>query len=211
MDRPDTASATGSSASRKRAAPTASPTTTPDPDRASVRQRDDKADLLAAANANAKLANPLRGLSVAELRDAGRGYALSRGITEPEDVRAFELGAVLAQLPEKWERVGGLEGGADEAELRVLEKEYGNKWSQPPLLYLVIVMCSTCAAVQGMVGVLGAKGEANRTRTRRWSTARSCFTASSLGLATRSRSATPGSSAWSTRRRTCAAPCSAAG
>jgi hypothetical protein len=151
MYRPDTASATGSSASPKPATPTASPAT-PDPDRASARLRDDKAGLIAAANANARLANPLRGLSVAELRGAGRGYALSRGIVEPADVRAFELGAVLAQRPERWERVGGVEGGADEAELRVLEREYGNKWSHPPLLYLVIVLCSTCAAVQGMVG-----------------------------------------------------------
>jgi hypothetical protein len=87
---------------------------------------------------------------VAELQAAGREYALARGIFEPEDVRAFELGAVLAQLPERWERVRDL--GAGDDELRVLEREYSNKWSQPRLLYLVIVLCSTCAAVQGMVG-----------------------------------------------------------
>jgi hypothetical protein len=154
MDRPDTASATGSSASPK----PISPTTTPDPDRDDLasRQRppataEDEAELIAAANANAKLANPLAGLSVARLRAAGRAYALSRSIVDAADVRAFELGAVLAQQPEKWDRVGDVDDGADAAELRVLEKEYTNKWSQPPLLYLVIVLCSTCAAVQGMV------------------------------------------------------------
>jgi hypothetical protein len=159
MDRPDTASATGSSASPKPATPTTSPTT-PEPDRdggVAVASRspppaDDKAELIAAASANARLANPLAGLSVARLRAAGRAYALSKGVADPADVRAFELGAVLAQRPEKWERVGGIEDGADAEELRVLEKEYANKWSQPPLLYLVIVLCSTCAAVQGMVG-----------------------------------------------------------
>lgn len=148
MDRPDTASATGSSASPKPGTPTTSPTHDLDR-RPSAPLPDDKAELIATANANAKLANPLLGLSVAELRSAGRAYALSRGIADPEDVRAFELGAVLAQRPEKWERVGGSEG-ANEEELRVLEKEYANKWSQPPLMYLVIVLCSTCAAVQGM-------------------------------------------------------------
>jgi hypothetical protein len=144
MDRPDTASATGSSASPKPTTPTTSPLLD-DP----ARPRD-TSTLLGTANANAKLANPLAGLSVAELRSAGRAYALSRGIADADDVRAFELGAVLAQRPERWERVGGGEG-ASEQELRVLEKEYSNKWSQPPLLYLVIVLCSTCAAVQGMV------------------------------------------------------------
>jgi hypothetical protein len=34
--------------------------------------------------------------------------------------------------------------------MTVLDKEYTNKWSQPFILYLVIVLCSTCAAVQGM-------------------------------------------------------------
>ena len=40
--------------------------------------------------------------------------------------------------------------GLREEELEVLRKEFTNRWSQPKLLYLVIILCSTCAAVQGM-------------------------------------------------------------
>jgi hypothetical protein len=99
-------------------------------------------------NENAKLANPLAGLTITELREEGRAYAKEHGIVDAEDIRAFELGAVLAQAPEKYDRLGQF---AEGNEMQVLEKEYKNKWSQPKLLYLVIVLCSTCAAVQGMV------------------------------------------------------------
>jgi len=83
-----------------------------------------------------------------ELKDAARDYCILHAITEPEDIRAFELGAILAQSPHKYDRI---RGEASEEEMTVLEREYTHKWSQPKLLYLVIVLCSTCAAVQGMV------------------------------------------------------------
>jgi hypothetical protein len=98
-------------------------------------------------NVNAKLANPLDHFTLDELRSAGSDYAKLHGITDPDDLRAFELGAILAQHPEKWSRLKGL---ATDDEMTVLEKEFTNRWSQPRLLYLVIVLCSTCAAVQGM-------------------------------------------------------------
>jgi hypothetical protein len=98
-------------------------------------------------NLNAKLANPLDGYTFAELRQMGRDYAKLHAIAEPEDIRAFELGAVLAQTPEQFDR---LKNHATVEEMDVLQKEFSNRWSQPKLLYLVIVLCSTCAAVQGM-------------------------------------------------------------
>jgi hypothetical protein len=52
----------------------------------------------------------------------------------------------LAQDPEAYDKVEGL---TDE-ELEVLRREFTNKWSQPKLMYLVIILCSACAAVQGM-------------------------------------------------------------
>ncbi len=67
-------------------------------------------------------------------------------LVEPEDFRAFEIGAVLAQNPKKFEAVEGLRP----EELDVLRREFSSRWSQPWLLYLVIILCSTCAAVQGM-------------------------------------------------------------
>lgn len=63
-------------------------------------------------------------------------------LVEPEDFRAFELGAVLAQNPKAYEKVQGF----TPEELEVLKKEFTHRWSQPKLLYLVIILCSTCAA-----------------------------------------------------------------
>jgi hypothetical protein len=99
-------------------------------------------------NMNAKLANPLHGYSFTELQQMGRDYAKLHAIAEPEDIRAFELGAVLAQTPEKFDR---LKNHVTAEEMDVLQKEFNSRWSQPKLLYLVIVLCSTCAAVQGML------------------------------------------------------------
>lgn len=97
-------------------------------------------------NDNAKLANPLAGYSFAELKNQGATYVKKYQIGDEEDIRAFELGACLAQDPSKFESVDGLTG----EELDVLRKEFTHRWSQPKLMYLVIVLCSTCAAVQGM-------------------------------------------------------------
>lgn len=58
--------------------------------------------------ANALLANPLRGYSLAELGKMGKAYALEHALVEPEDFRAFELGAQLAQNPKGFESVEGL-------------------------------------------------------------------------------------------------------
>lgn len=97
-------------------------------------------------NVNAKLANPLAGYSHAELEEQGTAYARKYQIGDNEDVRAFQKGACLAQDPSKYGSVEGL----DEKELEVLRKEFTNRWSQPARMYLVIALCSTCAAVQGM-------------------------------------------------------------
>ncbi|MCJ1313283.1 hypothetical protein MMC25_006960 [Agyrium rufum] len=97
-------------------------------------------------NANAKLANPLAGYSHAELKQMGAAYVKKHQIGDEEDIRAFELGACLAQEPSQYETLEGLEP----EELEVLRKEFTNRWSQPKLMYLVIILCSTCAAVQGM-------------------------------------------------------------
>jgi hypothetical protein len=93
------------------------------------------------ANINAKIANPLAGFTREELYKKGEAYA-----REDEDIRAFQIGAQLAQNPNRYDDVQGL---TDE-ERAVLSKEISNKWSQPWLMYLVIILCSTCAAVQGM-------------------------------------------------------------
>ncbi|KAL8829953.1 MAG: hypothetical protein Q9191_001708 [Dirinaria sp. TL-2023a] len=97
-------------------------------------------------NINAKLANPLARLSHATLMDKGAKYAAEHQIGGKEDIRAFQMGACLAQDPSKYDTVQGL----TPEELRVLRNEVTNRWSQPKLMYIVIILCSTCAAVQGM-------------------------------------------------------------
>ncbi|KAJ5225725.1 hypothetical protein N7468_006950 [Penicillium chermesinum] len=96
-------------------------------------------------NINAKLSNPLAGFSHAELRRQGRTFAISNEIgDDASDIRAFELGAVLAQAPEKYEKVRGLTA----QEKEVLRQEFANRWSQPWSMYAVIALCSLSAAVQ---------------------------------------------------------------
>jgi len=98
------------------------------------------------ANINAKIANPLAGFTHAELAQKGEEYARSNAVGKEEDIRAFRLGAILAQNPNRHSEVDGL----TPEESAILSKEIEKKWSQPRLLYLVIILCSTCAAVQGM-------------------------------------------------------------
>ena len=97
-------------------------------------------------NINAKLANPLARLSHATLMDMGAKYAMKHQIGGKEDIRAFQMGACLAQDPSKYDTVQGLTPD----ELRILRNEVTNRWSQPRLMYIVIILCSACAAVQGM-------------------------------------------------------------
>jgi hypothetical protein len=97
-------------------------------------------------NINAKLANPLAGYSHSALEAKGEAYARKHQIGTEEDITAFKLGAVCAQDPAKYDTVQGM----SEFDRDVMKREYANKWTQPKLLYLVIILCSTCAAVQGM-------------------------------------------------------------
>jgi hypothetical protein len=108
-------------------------------------------------NVNMKINNPLDDYTESELRIMGSDYAKMHGIADPEDIRAFELGAVLAQNPQDYKRIGN---DASPEEMSVLEKEYRSRWSQPAVMYLVIILCSTCAAVQGM-GMMSFRAQMN--------------------------------------------------
>ncbi|CAG8384632.1 unnamed protein product [Penicillium salamii] len=97
-------------------------------------------------NINAKLSNPLAGLSHTELRIQGRAFAEFHDMGDETDIRAFELGAVLAQSPERYADITDLTN----LEKQVLRRELTNKWAQPWKMYAVIALCSLSAAVQGM-------------------------------------------------------------
>lgn len=162
--------------------------------------------------ANALLANPLRGYTHKELGNMGKAYAFEHALVEPEDFRAFELGAQLAQNPKAWETVEGL----TDDEKVVLKREIESKWSQPRLLYLVIVLCSTCAAVQGMgkssLSTTTVQGKIlTSLQTRLSSMELNCSIRFNSELATLTYNATLGCSASPTRHRTYAARSSAVG
>lgn len=95
---------------------------------------------------NAKLSNPLAGFSHTELRNQGRTLAELHEMGDESDIRAFELGAMLAQCPEQYANVTGLTN----QEKGVLHRELTYRWSQPWKMYAVITLCSLSATVQGM-------------------------------------------------------------
>jgi hypothetical protein len=95
---------------------------------------------------NLKLANPLGGYNMTQLANLGEQYCRENSLGEEEDIRAFRLGAQVAKDPLKFEQVAGL----SEEEKTIFADEIANKWRQPKKLYLVILLCSLCAAVQGM-------------------------------------------------------------
>jgi len=95
---------------------------------------------------NLKIANPLSGYNAQQLGDMGEQYCRENQLGEDDDIRAFRLGAQVAKDPLRAAEVEGL----TEEERRIFQDEVDHRWRQPKLLYLVIVLCSTCAAVQGM-------------------------------------------------------------
>ncbi|KAI0974943.1 sugar transporter-domain-containing protein [Xylaria arbuscula] len=96
--------------------------------------------------ASAKLEHPLAGFTPDQLAQRGEDFCMKHGITDEEDVRAFRLGAMIAGNLNKYDTVDGL----TDREKDVLDREITHKWSNPTMLYAVIVICSLCAAVQGM-------------------------------------------------------------
>ncbi|KAI1418104.1 hypothetical protein F5Y13DRAFT_150557 [Hypoxylon sp. FL1857] len=106
--------------------------------------------------ASAKLENPLGGLTPEELGRRGEEFCAKHGLTNEVDIRAFRLGAMIAGNLNKYDAIDGL----TDREREVLDREITHKWSNPKMLYAVIVICSLCAAVQGMdeTVVNGAQG-----------------------------------------------------
>lgn len=95
---------------------------------------------------NARLANPLADYSHDELEEMGEAYARKYQLGNEEDIQAFRHGAVCAQDPLLFDTYSGL----SDREREIMRDEFVKRWHQPTLIYLVIVLCSTCAAVQGM-------------------------------------------------------------
>jgi hypothetical protein len=82
-----------------------------------------------------KLANPLAGLNQERLAAMGEEYAKLAGLTSDEDMRAFRLGAMIAGDHTRYDTITEL----TDREREVLERETTHKWSNPSMLYWVIV------------------------------------------------------------------------
>ncbi|TBU25760.1 hypothetical protein BD311DRAFT_808927 [Dichomitus squalens] len=97
-----------------------------------------------AQNLNAKLANPLAGISHEQLMADAAEYAQTHGLAEYTET--MQKGALVAQDPTLFESLPLL---TDE-DRNVLRREVTHKWDQPFTMYYLVVMCSLAAAVQGM-------------------------------------------------------------
>lgn len=99
------------------------------------------------AKANAKLANPLSGLSRGQLMDDGAEFARTHGLGDLEDL--FRKGALAAQDPLAFDSISEF----TDTEKAIFRREFTHRWDQPGTLYYLVILCSVAAAVQG-VGLL---------------------------------------------------------
>lgn len=95
-------------------------------------------------NLNAKLANPLAGISHEQLMADVTAFTQAHGLLEYTET--MQKGALVAQDPPAFESLPLL----TDADRNVLRREITHKWDQPFTLYYLVVMCSIAAAVQGV-------------------------------------------------------------
>jgi len=99
-----------------------------------------------AASAAAKLKNPLIGMSERDILRDVDAFVESKGLSQHRE--AFHKGAMLA-------RVGQRDDGFEqltcitEQEKDLLRYENQHRWSQPFMLYFLVVLCAGSAIVQG--------------------------------------------------------------
>lgn len=87
--------------------------------------------------------NPLSGIPKETLFEEVETFCRDAGLMEHLD--DFKRGALVAQNPQNAHFLTEL----SEEDRNVLEREHTHRWSQPFMLYWLVVMCSLSAAVQG--------------------------------------------------------------
>ena len=99
------------------------------------------------ASVAALLRNPLSGMSEQDILADADLFVESKGLQESRD--AFRKGALLARVNQ---RADGFEylSALSEEEKGFLRQEITNRWSQPFMLYFLVVLCAGSAIVQGM-------------------------------------------------------------
>ncbi|CAE6999298.1 hypothetical protein P3342_000997 [Pyrenophora teres f. teres] len=99
------------------------------------------------ASVAAKLRNPLAGLSEEQVIADVDAWCVEKGLHEHQD--AFRKGALIARVGQRdddFEYVNQL--STEEKDL--LRYELNHRWSQPFMLYFLVVLCAGSAIVQGM-------------------------------------------------------------
>ncbi|GAA6043380.1 hypothetical protein JCM8097_005294 [Rhodosporidiobolus ruineniae] len=94
--------------------------------------------------AGQQLDNPLAGISLDRLETMGRAFAREKGLEEYE--LDFAKGAQAAQDPTRFDHLPLL----NDEDKEIIAREVTHKWSQPKTLYVLVVVCSMAAALQGM-------------------------------------------------------------
>ena len=94
--------------------------------------------------ANAKLANPLAGISHEKLMENGAEFARTHGLGHAEEL--FRKGALAAQDPLAFDSISHF----TETEKDIFRREYTHRWDHPATLYYLVILCSVAAAVQGV-------------------------------------------------------------
>ncbi|KAF3056960.1 putative polyol transporter 1 [Trichoderma lentiforme] len=94
-------------------------------------------------NVNAKIWNPLMGISKDNLRSQVNAFCREYGFQDKEDI--FFRGALAAQNPVEYEDIPEL----TDDDKYWLRREVTNRWHLPKALYYTIALCSLGSAIQG--------------------------------------------------------------
>ena len=102
------------------------------------------ADAVPRDKLNAMFENPLGGIPREQLFADVDRFCTENNLTQYQET--FRKGALVAQDPSGYQHLDLL----SDDEKRVLKEEHTHKWRHPKQLYYLVIMCSLCAAVQGM-------------------------------------------------------------
>lgn len=118
------------------------------------------------ASVAAKLRNPLAGLSEPQVLTDVEAWCVEKGLQG--EIDTFRKGALIARVGQRDDGFEYVDALSVE-EKDVLRHEINHRWSQPFMLYFLVVLCAGSAIVQGMdqTAVNGAQVSQHPLCTRR--------------------------------------------
>jgi hypothetical protein len=126
---------------------------------------DRRASTARQASVAARLHNPLAGLTEQAVIDDVDAWVIEKGLAEHQD--AFRKGALIARVQQRSDGFEHL-SQLSEDEKGLLRHEMTHRWSQPFMLYFLVILCAGSAIVQGMdqTAVNGAQVSHRNPRTK---------------------------------------------